>query len=120
MNFFQPHSRQPGLAFLTTYNIEWQSTDLYIIKRTHDEKTLVGQPIEFVEKPPYERLGAPTLRCDDHEGPNQLQHLFNSLWDAGYRPSKERSVDIEPVVQAKDENLSDLRKIIDRLMESQS
>ena len=119
MNFWHPRSRQNGFGFLTTYNIEWQSTDLYITHRIGDV-VAVGQPIEFAVKDPCERLGPPTLRCRDEEGPHQLQHLFNSLWEAGFRPPADCSVDIEPIVQAKNENLTDLRKIIDRLMENQS
>jgi len=108
MNLWHPRAGNEGVAFLTTYNMEWQSTDLYVANRSGSSIS-VGQPVVFKEQDPSERMGEPTLRFYDRQGPHQLQHLFNSLWEAGLRPPKDQSVDIEPVIQAKDQHLNDLR-----------
>ena len=54
----------------------------------------------------------PTLSFNDGENVNPMQDLLNALWDAGYRPSKERVVDNDAIIDAKDKNLGDLRIIL--------
>ncbi len=55
----------------------------------------------------------PTIVCRDSEnyrGKSQFQFLFDSLWQLGLRPPKH-----DPsgeVIQAKDQNLDDLRKLL--------
>lgn len=50
----------------------------------------------------------PMLLMD--EGSNGAQNLIDALWQAGVRPSGKW--DIDPVLEAKNENLEDLRRII--------
>lgn len=107
---------KPGLAFLVDYNIEWQSTDLYIAMRNADGTVACAKPIEMEAHEPGTRM-TPCLRIPDREGPNHLQHLFDALWDIGLRPQVEK-INVEAVVQAKNENLADLRSIINKLMET--
>ena len=54
----------------------------------------------------------PTISFSDREGANPMQDLLNALWDAGYRPSTKRIVDNDAIIDAKDENLGDLRIIL--------
>jgi hypothetical protein len=101
-----------GLAFHVDYNFEWQAHDLRIVKRLGDGTTLRGE-MEFVKHKPGERM-EPTLRVRDGET-SGLQDLFDCLWDAGLRPPTD--VDPHPIVQAKNENLADLRRILDKVMD---
>ena len=105
-------ARDWGFAYHLDNNFEWNSHDLRIVEH-RDGKTFFGQ-MEFVEHEPGE-LMPPTLRVMGGSSDKGLQSLFNCLWDAGYRPPA--GVDPEPVVQAKNENLSDLRRILDKVME---
>lgn len=117
MNLWHPMNGD-GVCFRVDYNIEWQSTDLYVASRRLDGTGKVAAPVQWVDHTPGERF-PPLLRLSDREGPNQLQHLFNALWEAGFRPTKE-VINVEAVVQAKNENLADLRRILDKVMENQS
>jgi hypothetical protein len=110
---WHPIHQECGLAFHADYNFEWSSLDLRIVKRLGDGTTLRGE-MEFVKHNPGERM-EPTLRCRDREDGGGLQDLFNCLWDAGLRPPS--GVDPEPIVQAKNENLTDLRRILDKMMD---
>jgi len=98
---------EPGLAFHLDYNFDWQATDLRIAK-TFDGQRRVGK-IEFVETDPSSR-SEPTLRVLDGEVGNDLQHLFNALWEFGFRPPERARKD--DILSAKDDHLDDLRKIL--------
>lgn len=115
MNLWHP-MRGDGITFRVDYNIEWQATDLYIANRRPNGLSQIALPIEWVEHNPGDMF-QPALRLRDCEGPNSMQHLFNALWDAGFRPPKE-VINVDAVVKAKDDNLADLRRILNKVMES--
>jgi hypothetical protein len=50
----------------------------------------------------------PTLRVSD--GGDDLQHLFNALWEFGFRPPERARKD--DILSAKDDHLDDMRKIL--------
>jgi len=104
-----------GLQFHVHYDVSCQSQDLRIMK-TENHERFVG----VVQWEPREegKFFEPTLRCRDL-GPHgdSMQHLFNALWEAGFRPPKAMNNDEviavkNEVIAAKDENLNDLRSII--------
>jgi hypothetical protein len=101
-----------GLIFAAEYSLSAQATQVFIARR----KLVGGEPVgmeraklEWEDSDPR-NMPEPTIVCRDTEDGNQLQHLFNSLWQLGFRPPKH-----DPsgeVIQAKDQNLDDLRKIL--------
>ena len=53
----------------------------------------------------------PTISFPDCEG-NPMQGLMDALWDSGLRPSSDRVVDNEPILDAKDAHIYDLRTLL--------
>jgi len=112
---WHPSDRRDGFAFHIDYDISWDTFDLRIIERRGDIVS-VAQPVIMQVHDPSVRI-EPCMRFDVRSHGKPLQHLFEALWAAGYRPPKEE-LNLDAVVQAKDENLCDLRTIINKLMET--
>ena len=105
-----------GLIFMAEYSMCSQANHLFIARRKFEG----GQPagtehakLVWEDVDPRD-MPEPTIVCRDMEDPrggtNPFQHLFDSLWQLGFRPPKH-----DPsgeVIQAKNENLDDLRKIL--------
>lgn len=106
----------PGMIFMSEYSACSQATKIFIARRKFEggrptgteHAKLVWEDVDPRDQP------EPTIVCRDMEdprgGPSQLQHLFDSLWQLGLRPPKH-----DPsgeVIQAKDQNLDDLRKLL--------
>jgi hypothetical protein len=102
---WHPTRVEPGLSFHLDSNFTCQTADLRIAK-TCDGQRRVGK-IEFVETDPA-NISEPTLQIG-HSG-NDLQHLFNALWEFGFRPPERARKD--DILSAKDDHLDDLRKIL--------
>ena len=103
---WQPDNHDLGLKFRVDYNLNWQSSELRIIKqREHD--MLVG---ELVFKKPHEpgTEMPPTLRCRDYE--QDMQNLFNALWRAGFRPPV--IINVDDVTRAKDQVIKTKDEVI--------
>jgi hypothetical protein len=104
-----------GLTFMAEYSICTQSTQLFITRKKFEGGQQVGtERAKLVwEGADFRNMPEPTIVCRDSEdfrGKSQLQFLFDSLWQLGFRPPKH-----DPsgeVIQAKDQNLDDLRKIL--------
>ncbi|MHC4301961.1 MAG: hypothetical protein ACYS7Y_32260 [Planctomycetota bacterium] len=103
-----------GLIFTAEYSIGAQALQIYIGRR----KFAGGEMLPIIERaklvweeiPPC-NMPEPTIVCrDNDDGHEQMQHLFNSLWDLGFRPPK--SDPSGEVIAAKDQNLADLRTIL--------
>jgi len=101
-----------GLIFQAEYSMCSAATKIYIARRKFEGGQSVGTEfakLEWEEIDPS-NIPEPTIVCRDREDGNELQNLFNSLWQMGFRPPKH-----DPsgeVIQAKDQNLADLRKIL--------
>lgn len=97
-----------GLAFKVGYNIDQGGSELYISDRQPDGT------VRRAELCWYEvDLGNPrqaSLLCRDQEGGDPMQHLFNALWGAGFRPPTPMKQDA--IIEAKDSHLADLRKLL--------
>ena len=104
--FWEPHNDDYGIKWRVDFNYGWGQQELRVIqRRQHD--TLVG---ELVFKQPHE-LGTempPTFRSPDRV--DDLQHLFNALWKAGYRPPEVYNIDNTLV--AKDEVIKTKNEVI--------
>ena len=101
-----------GLIFAAEYSTCSQANHLFITRRKFEGGRPVGtERAKLVwEDADPRNMPEPTIVCRDGEGKNQFQFLFDSLWQLGFRPPKH-----DPsgeVVQAKNENLDDLRKIL--------
>ena len=111
-----------GMIFMAEYSMCAQATHVWIAKRE------IESPCDYVTrvakldwetiKEPHSSMPEPTIVCrdrpNDRDG-NQLQYLFNALWDLGFRPPKH-----DPsgeVIAAKDQNLKDLRTILFNTLE---
>ena len=94
-----------GLQFHLDYNFSCQAVDLRIGKLSCG-KFHTGK-LEFVEDNPSE-ASEPTLQVRD--GDDDLQHLFNALWEFGFRPPERARKD--DILSAKDDHLDDMRKIL--------
>lgn len=99
------HKGECGLSFNIDSNFSNQSVDLRIAKLSCG-KTYMGK-IEFEELDPR-NIPEPTLRVSHHG--DGLQHLFNALWEHGFRPPERARKD--DILSAKDDHLDDLRKIL--------
>lgn len=89
-----------------------QTNELRILEdRAGEPNTTLRAQITWVTQESGDSI-PPTLSFNDGENVNPMQDLLNALWDAGYRPSKERAVDNDAIINAKDENLDDLRTIL--------
>jgi hypothetical protein len=107
-----------GLIFMAEYSVCSQATQVWIARREYEPPYSSGVTTsiarlawETVE--PNDQLPAPTIVCSDREsynGTNQLQFLFDALWQLGFRPKK--SDPSGEVLAAKDQNLADLRTIL--------
>ena len=104
-----------GLIFMAEYSPCTQSTQLFIARRKFEGGRPAGtERAKLVwEEADPRNMPEPAIVCHDSEnyqGKNQFQFLFDSLWQLGFRPPKH-----DPsgeVIQAKDQNLDDLRKIL--------
>lgn len=98
-----------GLKFGAFYDPCAQRTNLYIREHRYGSVWNAG-PLEL-RKMEQGSLCEPALSCR----PDELQPLFNALWEAGYRPAQLQ--DKGDVVAAKDEHIEDLRYVMKKLME---
>jgi hypothetical protein len=114
MNFWHPSNDMPGYRFHVNYSIEHQAREIRVGYVDYQGKHSYGEPVVFTERE-FGSPFPPTLRIRDKDG-DSLQHLFNAMWDAGYRPRKEEIINVDSVVAAKDENLRDLRQILEKVM----
>jgi len=102
-----------GFKFHSDFDMAWGKMSLRIMRdgnrdlcfRTPQVATLAWEDLE------YGRLTNPTLLCE----PDTMQHLFNSLWDCGFRPNG--GARSEAIVAAKDQHIEDLRNICTKLLE---
>jgi hypothetical protein len=105
-----------GMIFMSEYSVCSQAINIYIRRRKFEG----GQPVGIEraklvwEDSDPKNMPEPTIVCrdmkDERGAPSQIQHLFNSLWQLGFRPPKH-----DPsgeVIQAKNENLDDLRTLL--------
>jgi hypothetical protein len=102
---WHPTQVEHGLSFHLDNNFVCQTVDLRIAKTSAGQRQ-IGK-IEFVETAPESR-SEPTLQLDN-SGDN-LQYLFNALWEFGLRPPERARKD--DILSAKDDHLDDLRKIL--------
>jgi hypothetical protein len=102
---WHPTQVENGLSFHLDNNFACQTVDLRIA-RTSAGQRRVGK-IEFVETTPGSE-SEPTLQIG-HSG-SDLQHLFNALWEFGFRPPERTRKD--DILSAKDDHLDDLRKVL--------
>ena len=110
--FLEPN--YSGLVFMAEYSVCSQAMQLFIARRKFEGGCSVGTErakLVWEDDDPSNRP-EPTIVCHDHrdQGKNQFQHLFDSLWQLGFRPPKH-----DPsgeVIQAKNQNLDDLRKLL--------
>jgi hypothetical protein len=98
-------NRECGLAFHLDTNFYNRSADLRIAKLSCG-KSYMGK-LEFVETIPGEE-SPPTLQVNSNG--DDLQHLFNALWEFGFRPPERARKD--DILSAKDDHLDDMRKIL--------
>ena len=113
---FNWHPNNPMIgqrSFRLDYSLENQAIELRARYQDHDGTVYVAKPVEW-EIHSIGNWPPPLLRVPDREE-STIQSLFNSLWDAGFRPSTVMKQDA--VVEAKNENLHDLRKIVTTLLE---
>jgi len=117
MNFWHPQTNEPDrLAFHLMYSIERQREELRVM--TYDRFGKQYIPIVKWQEKEAGHVSFPCLlSVPDYENPVGFQNLFNALWDAGYRPPQASRQDA--VVEAKNENLTDLRNIINKLLETE-
>lgn len=94
-----------GFSFHLDSNFGNQSADLRIAKLSCGQ-TYMGK-LEFVETTPGE-MSEPTFQV--HQSGDDLQHLFNALWEFGFRPPERTRKD--DILSAKDDHLDDIRKIL--------
>ena len=100
-----PTQVEHGLSFHLDNNFSCRTVDLRIA-RTVDGQRRAGK-IEFVETTPGDR-SEPTLQIGNSG--SDLQHLFNALWEFGFRPPERTRKD--DILSAKDDHLDDLRKVL--------
>jgi hypothetical protein len=109
--FLEPN--YSGLIFMAEYSMCSQATQIFIARRKFEGGRPAGtERAKLVwEDDDPSNMPEPTIVCkDEPRGTNQLQHLFDSLWQLGFRPPQH-----DPsgeVIQAKNQNLDDLRKIL--------
>lgn len=114
--FSHPESgfSRDGFRFFVNYDISLQGMSLYI-SRMDPCKLLVHTQIgTIVWKDHPEECGdyiAPTLVC----APESMQHMFNALWELGFRPSG--AVTPDAITAAKDAHIADLRKVVTTLLQ---
>lgn len=108
--FTHPQSgfTRDGFRFYTEYCIERQGMGLYVMRRDPANRVETTQlaKIEWEPLSEYGTYHSPTLVCD----PESMQHLFNSMWERGFRPTG--PVKQDAIIEAKDEHLQDLRKLL--------
>lgn len=115
-NLPHPFDRDyPGLIFMAEYSVCTQATNVFIIRRKFEGGGLAGTEVARLEWDEHElgHIMEPTIVCRDRDNirdTNQLQHLFNALWDLGMRPARHDPSGV--VIAAKDANLHDLRTIL--------
>jgi hypothetical protein len=102
---WHPMRRECGLAFHLDSNFSNRSADLRIAKLSCG-KSYMGK-LEFVETTPGSE-SPPTLQVRDSG--DDLQHLFDALWEFGFRPPERARKD--DILSAKDDHLDDLRKVL--------
>jgi hypothetical protein len=108
--FLEPN--YSGLIFMAEYSMCSQANHLFIARRKFEGGQQVGTERAKLVWEDLDPLNTPepTIVCRDGEGKNPFQHLFDSLWQLGFRPPKH-----DPsgeVIQAKNQNLDDLRKLL--------
>lgn len=112
MNIWQPQdvpANYPGPRFLVNYDLSWQAEELRISKLIDGE---ICHGVLTFEKHNPGDMTPPTMRFPDREGGRDLQHLFDALWNAGFRPPK--MANATEVIEVKD----DLIKVKDEVIES--
>jgi len=108
--FTHPQSgfTRDGFRFFVEYDICRQGVALYVARRNpHNlvEHTQLAN-LQWEDHDDGSIFAAPTLVCD----PESMQHLFNALWERGFRPSSPLRQDA--IIEAKDAHIEDLRTII--------
>lgn len=111
MNTWHPKNCGFGreYRFHVCYNLSTQSYELRVVEDIPGGNSMRAE-LRWVEVDPRSRI-PPTLELHDRDNQEPLQDLFNALWAAGIRPPKEE-INVDAVVQAKDENLDDLRALL--------
>ena len=102
---WHPIQAEQGLSFHLDNNFTCHTVDLRIA-RTSGGRRCVGK-IEFV-KTAADSRSEPTLQIGNSG--SDLQHLFNALWEFGFRPPERARKD--DILSAKDDHLDDLRKVL--------
>ena len=96
-----------GFRFYTEYSLHCQGMATYIMRRDPENRMETTQiaRLEWKDADPNYRAD-PTLICQ----PETMQHLFNAMWELGFRPTGPQKPDA--IIEAKDAHLSDLRKLL--------
>lgn len=102
-----------GYRFYVDFNMGWGDINLYMFRRTGPNSS-VKEVGEVVWAPLKEGM----TPCDStvHLDTESMQHMFNALWDFGFRP--QHSVNPDALVTAKNEHISDLREIINQFLKA--
>jgi hypothetical protein len=117
MNLFHPinaPSDYPGPRFLVNYDIAYQAEELRISKLIDGE--MCHGVLTFEKHNPRD-MTQPTMRFPDGENDRPLQHLFDALWNAGFRPPKVGNASEiiqvkDDLIEGKDSHLHDLRRLL--------
>jgi hypothetical protein len=107
-----------GLVFMAEYSVCSQASQIWIARREPEPPysssvTTSVARLVWDKVDPGNQWPEATIVCrdrDSYNGTNQLQFLFDALWQLGFRPKK--SDPSGEVLAAKDQNLSDLRTIL--------
>jgi hypothetical protein len=121
MNLYHPIDAPPdysGPKFLVNYDISWQSEELRIAKLIDGE---MCHGVLTFEKHPLGDITPPTMRFPDKPSDRPLQHLFDALWNAGFRPPKVGNASEiiqvkDDLIEGKDVHLHDLRTVLFKTM----
>lgn len=107
--FSHPQSgfTRDGYRFFSVYDVSRAGVSIYISRRD-PHKLVEHTQIAKLEWEDHEwnEPVAPSFCCD----PDSMQHLFNSLWELGFRPPS--TVRPDAIIEAKDAHIEDLRTII--------
>lgn len=115
---WHPDPRQHfyGFHFNVCYNLGWQGWDLRMTKTEPGAGDKYYEAkLEWVPRGEYETI-RPTITFADNQHESPMQALFNALWAAGFRPDRKELCQ-DAVLDAKDQNLNDLRSIIDKMFD---
>ena len=88
--------------------------EFWVSKIDYNGKEYVAKPSEFIEVKPVDFTGViePTLFINDAYE-ETIQHLFNQLWQAGFRPEGLSKHEAD----AQSRHLEDMRKIASKYLE---